>query len=1245
MNASVCPSCCNSCSSRPPLPSSSSTESPYRLSNLLHAGHVEIGLTSENAVCSHVHAEDGWHHLSEIILDRTVKTADKDLLIALQFLIYNWYIVATFRLDNSRSNLPRLVVRIYLIPYDLPGVNGRLSYHTRKLENPQVLGIARRYMSYLLPLIRQDQQSWSFGTASLSSESLSMIYDLPDQGTLPEIYGNLPSPTVELRTSTGSSLISRLLDFQDPLEDFGLRSILLHYQRESVAAMLEREDQHNLNMPSPLYVPLTTLNGNRFYYQPGTTEILREQSIVSSPPGGILCEELGTGKTVMVLALVLATMKKLSRPEESVTDTRPVLTPLAFRHFPSGEFAAVRERLHQKGRSNAASSKSRIPSFQELLLHQLCCKPDSRIPDTRTSKGAARKERQQYLSEMLDRTIHESLRRSNIPFYLHFQEDYTLTDFRTTDRGRRDPGPRVMYLSAATLIVVPPNLVSQWDREIHKHCEETPRLLIVRSKADLPSAKILAIDYDIILMTYSRFCDEDRKANIANARTWKVCRCPEIVNSRVPDCQCKPPNISPLLQIRWKRLVIDEGHVSSSVSTRFTPFARLLSVQARWIVSGTPTTNLLGLSLGELDSEKSLGNQMESLTTLNQSQPELKDPYSQSDDKLNEPSWDDPRMTSARVWNDYQNRLDIGKLINMISQFIGVKFLSDGQVVRACIKDALFTARGPLPGGIDMLIHLMTTMMIRHRISDVEKEISLPKLTQETVLLDLDPLIMLSYNALQAGISINAIDSERTDQDYLFHPSNAEYLQLTVKNMSQMMFWSVDPKLYNVEELAKHTEELFLKVKDGQKHLTEHDITQAQKALKHIRLACQNSLWRQTQMHEDVPYRVSNVPPAILKEWSRLPDHLIHSDRLLRLRQHVLHSPLTGEDALCSLGQEIGKVDLRHREEMEQKKLKQKEKTKQQASLIISTGTNDSKIRTAGMNASSNDLIREMQKASLVLLDALEDNEGLIIPGTKESSGSLKIKIPPSRSNTNTSLLIQSPVAHARVRNTASSKLNYILEEVQKYSSQEKFLIFSESPLTLSHIYEALTLLQIKSLQFTTQTSTLVREQFVLTFETSNTFRVFLMELKHGARGLNLVSASRVIFCEPVWQADVESQAIKRAHRIGQVRPVSVKTLAIRGTAEEKMLERRQGLNNTSGKVPKLLEEAGMRYFIAHPEFIESSGHPGVATPRVDFPLFHLPRQNESSLQISTGHKRVRLEEPTQLSDTPQAKKRVVHFA
>ena len=54
--------------------------------------------------------------------------------------------------------------------------------------------------------------------------------------------------------------------------------------------------------------------------------------------------------------------------------------------------------------------------------------------------------------------------------------------------------------------------------------------------------------------------------------------------------------------------------------------------------------------------------------------------------------------------------------------------------------------------------------MTSFRIQDIETDVSLPPLTQETVLLDLDPLSVKSYNALQAVITINAIDSERKDQ-------------------------------------------------------------------------------------------------------------------------------------------------------------------------------------------------------------------------------------------------------------------------------------------------------------------------------------------------------------------------------------------------------------------------------------------------------------------------------------------------
>ncbi|KAJ4486158.1 hypothetical protein J3R30DRAFT_3444646 [Lentinula aciculospora] len=1230
MSASTCPSCCNACSTTPLISTTAHTsKTPYALSNLLQAGTVEIMLMPESLTCSHSHAEDGWHLLNEINLEGKVQTVSNDLLRSLQILTTHLFLIATYCVSSTHSD-QRLVIRIYLIPYDLPGVNGCLSSHIRRRENSPVLSIARRHMSYLLPQICQDQQSWTFGV--VRPKSPSIISDLPDHRSLSEIYSNLPSPKPGRRGN--SSLVTRLLNFGDPLDDLGLRSTSqLHgYQRRSVAAMLEHEESDNMNTPNPLYLSLKGMDGCTFYYQPGTTEILREQSVVSLSRGGVLCEELGTGKTIIVLALVLGTRKQLSRPEESLIDPRPILTPLAFRHFPSGEFSVVRERFPRRARTTVMNSGFRIPSLSELLLHQLSSNPQAAMA------SVTMQEKQQKLLEKFDLTTFASLRNSNPPFYFHFQDDYTLTNSRISTRKRTDPGPRAVYLSVATLIVVPPNLISQWDREIHKHSEETLRLLIVRSKTDLPRAKDLATQYDVILMTYSRFCDEDRRANIANAHTWKVCKCPEIVGFRVPECKCSPPDISPLLQVRWKRLVIDEGHISSSLSTRFTPFARLLSVQARWIVTGTPTTNLLGLSFGESGMEKS------QIGTLEHSQPiesnsELEDVSSDGDpDEL---PLDDSCLTSARIWSASDNR-DINKLMNMVSQFIGAKFLADSQVVRTHIKDALFTEKGPLPGGIGMLVQVMNTTMIRHQISDVEKEITLPKLTQESVLLDLDPLMIISYNALLAAILINAIDSERTDRDYLFHPSNAEYLQLTVRNMSQMMFWSVDSKLYGVEEMVKHTEELLYKVKDGIKHISEHDITQAQKALKHSRLACQASLWRQIQMHEDIPYHVLNVPPAIIKEWSRLPGHLIHSGRLLQLQQRVHRYPLTDDLTLCSMGQQISKIESQNHlilEELEQKKGKQKEKAKQHnPSSVTATGKNELKTRTAEKNASFHDRIREMQKdlqASLARLDVLEEIGGVAV-SESESPNSLKIKIPVSL-NQNSTLLHQSPVAHAHVWSTASSKLNYILEEVQRYSSEEKFLIFSESPLTLSHIYDALTLLQIKSLQFTTQTSTLVREQFVLTFETSTNYRVFLMELKHGARGLNLVSASRVIFCEPVWQADVESQAIKRAHRIGQSRPVTVKTLVIRGTAEEKMLERRQKLKNIPGNVPKLLEETGMRHFIANPEFIESSTNPGVVIPRVDFPLFHLPGL-DGSTQSSTGHKRVREE------DSPQQKKKVVRF-
>jgi SNF2 family DNA or RNA helicase len=74
--------------------------------------------------------------------------------------------------------------------------------------------------------------------------------------------------------------------------------------------------------------------------------------------------------------------------------------------------------------------------------------------------------------------------------------------------------------------------------------------------------------------------------------------------------------------------------------------------------------------------------------------------------------------------------------------------------------------------------------------------------------------------------------------------------------------------------------------------------------------------------------------------------------------------------------------------------------------------------------------------------------------------------------------------------------------QVLRYASTEKFLIFSKSGSSLMFLAESLVLAGIPHMEFTARVHPKVREQLVTTFETSEMHRVFLMELRHGARGL-----------------------------------------------------------------------------------------------------------------------------------------------
>jgi SNF2 family DNA or RNA helicase len=66
---------------------------------------------------------------------------------------------------------------------------------------------------------------------------------------------------------------------------------------------------------------------------------------------------------------------------------------------------------------------------------------------------------------------------------------------------------------------------------------------------------------------------------------------------------------------------------------------------------------------------------------------------------------------------------------------------------------------------------------------------------------------------------------------------------------------------------------------------------------------------------------------------------------------------------------------------------------------------------------------------------------------------------------------------------------------------------------------------------------------------------LFLISLKAGGRGLNLVAADTVIHYDPWWNPAVEEQASDRAHRIGQTKSVFVYKLIAADTVEERILE------------------------------------------------------------------------------------------
>lgn len=136
-----------------------------------------------------------------------------------------------------------------------------------------------------------------------------------------------------------------------------------------------------------------------------------------------------------------------------------------------------------------------------------------------------------------------------------------------------------------------------------------------------------------------------------------------------------------------------------------------------------------------------------------------------------------------------------------------------------------------------------------------------------------------------------------------------------------------------------------------------------------------------------------------------------------------------------------------------------------------------------------------------------------------------------------------------------STKVDFLLEQLEQITEEgHQAIIFSQFTTYLDIMETAIQEKHWKVSRIDGSQTIKKRQKQVEEFQSGKT-SIFLISLKAGGVGLNLTAASYVFIMDPWWNPAVESQAIDRAHRIGQKNHLTVYRPIIKDSVEEKVLK------------------------------------------------------------------------------------------
>ncbi|KAK1972632.1 hypothetical protein LY78DRAFT_235754 [Colletotrichum sublineola] len=919
------------------------------------------------------------------------------------------------------------VARMYILPDD---VDNRLVDRTRvKL---------RKSRKSLISHLDLTPEAWSCqpsgnrltldcifeGDASQDDESVSLL----------QLFNTIPSPDPAPDTITNFTdreAAYSVLDGDLP----GLRetSVLYGYQRRSAAVMIQRESQPG-RVLDPRLVKGADQAGETFYYDLGAGVLLKEPRFYEGVRGGILAEQMGSGKTLVCLAIILASRHSGTRTPD----------------LHQGSDIRVRKRIGSLA-DMAASTATRKSAPWKFYFNVY------------EPKGVV-------YSKCID-----AIKRN--PGFYHLP---TRPPRRLSRRGPLvKPALRKIWHSHASLVIVPNNLVRQWVQEIEKHTvsPESPAglkvLQLTSHNEKIPDPKALST-YDIVLITNPRL-----------DRIWR--------ETMMLGC--------PLSEVHFKRCIVDEGHKLghakiANKSNVLLAIDAILS-SARWIVTGTPATGLFGVD----------------------------------DQHFTNTTADTPQTANRAAALAEAEKEDLEKIGAIASLYLNARPWSNSVHETAdtpadwavYVMQPQHSSRSTGRKGV--LRATLNSLLIRHPLSQLNT--LLPSVNEKIVVLDGSYQDKLSLNIFSMMIIFNAVQSQRVDRDYFFDPHQRKALLQLLHNLKQASFFG--GSFFTKDEIKKSLETAQSFVEEKKVPISEKDKLSLKQAMEVAQTAINNQLKEYSNKFNEAPIFIQDfLPNGVGSAWSlddRKTNPTCTDAGMVLAVQKLIASSQSDAAKLNSLLN--GKLEEEGR----------KEQAEQITSVAEVTKVDSQLLRNAGALAGNTALGGER------------------VPRHLRPNTLKKPSQPPPEQE------LPDDLKKARLVATVSAKLSYLIDAIVEHQEQEKLIIFYENENVAWYLAGVLEVIHVRHLIYAKKLSYERKMSYINKFNNDPEFRVILMDLTQAAVGLDMKAASRIYFINPVLNPQIQMQAIGRARRISQQKPVTVETLVLRGSIEEVIVERKKSMS------------------------------------------------------------------------------------